>query len=260
MPQPDMELSSSGLIMSVIRILTNSKDDAERDVIKKKLEDCLTKSDEKLTELVSDNHKELRLVMQSFSSISNNLQSSLTRLARVKRRLLDCREMLTCRLEELHRLSEESKKNEKILSLLDQVDELSRVPTTINELLMNNKYLDATKLLVEKQSYIQENFEAFDCLRDMRTELDSKREELYRILRERLFSGEGEAYKDEIIESIKMIDKTPELPDFEVPKEKTEVALTSRPSLFKFSLSSHAICFNKHYEEQIEVTKTLMSK
>lgn len=253
--------SSSGLIMSVIRILTNSKDDAERDVIKKKLEDCLAVSDQKLTKLVSDHHKELRLVMQTFTAISKNFQSSLGKLSKAHKRLDECRELLTSRLDELRRLSEESKKNEKILTLLDQVDELFRVPTRINELLQEREYLAATKLLVEKQKYIDDNFDSFDCLQDISADLEGKREEIYKTLRERLFIVDDDSIKEEVIESLKLIDKTPEeLPDLDIIKEKVESIPATRSSLFKFVLSSHAICFNEHYKEQIEVTKTLLSK
>lgn len=260
MPQTDME-SSSGLIMSVIRILTNSKDDAERDLIKQKLEGFLIKSNENLTRLVSDNHEELRIVMKSFTSISDNLQTSLMKLAKAKQRLRDCCERLTQRLEELRRLSDESKKNEKVLALLDQVDELLRVPIDINDLISDREYLKAAKLLIEKQNYIEENFEAFECLKEVRSELEGKREELFRLLREKLFMLEqDDPAKDEIVESLKMIDKTPELPDLDVAKEDSENAPTTKPFLFKFSLSSHAICFNEHYKEQNEATKTLLLK
>lgn len=251
--------TSSGLIMNVIRILTNSRDDAERDKIKKNLEDLLADSDQKLTKLVLKHQEELSVVVQSFISISNNLQKSLTKLAKAKQRLVDCREMLASRLEELRRLSEESKKNERILVLLDQVDELSRVPTKINELLSESRYLDATRLLVEKQKYVDEQFETSDFLKDVKAELEGKRDEIYRALREKLFLNDDESIKDEIIESLNMIDKTPDLPETEVTKEKIETH-TAKPSLFKFSLSSHAICFNEHYKEQIDVAKTLMSK
>lgn len=258
MSQSAME-TSSGLIMNVIRILTNSRDDAERDKIKKNLEDLLADSDQKLTKLVLKHQEELSVVVQSFISISNNLQKSLTKLAKAKQRLVDCREMLASRLDELRRLSEESKKNERILVLLDQVDELSRVPTRINELLSESRYLDATRLLVEKQKYVDEQFETSDFLKDVKAELEGKRDEIYRTLREKLFLNDDESIKDDIIESLNMIDKTPDLPETEVAKENIETH-TAKPSLFKFSLSSHAICFNEHYKEQIDVAKTLMSK
>lgn len=260
MPQADME-SSSGLIMNVIRILTNSKDDAERDVIKKKLEDHLSISDQKLTNLVADHHKDLRDVMQAFRIISNNLQSSLAKLRDAKKRLEGSRDMLTSRLGELTKLNEDSKKNEKIISLLDQIDELSRVPIQINELLNDCEYLKSTKLLVEKQKYIEEHFESFDCMRELSTELEGKREEMYRIFIEKLkLFTDDDQYKKELIESLKLIDKTPELPELDVVKERTETTPTVKTCLFKFSRSSHAICFNEHYKEQIEVTKTLLSK
>lgn len=258
MSQSAME-TSSGLIMNVIRILTNSKDDAERDKIKKNLEDLLADSDQKLTKLVLKHQEELSVVVQSFISISNNLQKSLTKLAKAKQRLVECREKLASKLEELRRLSDESKKNEKILALLDQIDDLSRIPSKISELLNDSRYLDATRLLVEKQRYVNKHFEASDFIKDIKLELEGKKEEIYRVLREKLFLNDDESLKDDIKESLYMIDKTPDLPDTEIAKEKIE-SQTTKPSLFKFSLSSHAICFNEHYKEQIDVTKTLMSK
>lgn len=182
MPQPDME--SSSLIMKVIKRLTDNKDDAERDRDKKELENVLKASDQKLTKLVANNHKELRLVMQTFTSTSKNLQSSITKLSCAKQRLVDSRDMLTSRLEELKRLSEESKRNEKILEILDQIP------------------------------------------------------------RDRDQDQSHQAFSDD-----QGPEKTPEVPDLEVIKDKTEITPT-RPYLFKFSLSSHAICFNEHYKEK----------
>lgn len=176
--------SSSSLIMSVIRILSNSKDDVERDVIRKKLEDCLTVSDQKLTKLVSEHYKDLRSVMQTFTKTSNNLQSSLSKLTIAKQRLVDSREMLTSRLEELRKLSEELKTSERMVAILDQEDKLAN--------------LDHPEQVVEQDTNPDCDF--------------------------------GSA-----------------LIDNNVFNQRTTE--TSAPSLFKFSKSSYAICFEEHYKE-----------
>lgn len=110
--------------MTVIRILANSKDDVERNVIKKKLEDSLLKSDEKLTQLVADHHGELHTVMQSFTSIFKNLRIALEVLSKAKQRLITARELLISKLENLKKLSEESKVNHRILVLLDREEQM----------------------------------------------------------------------------------------------------------------------------------------
>lgn len=114
--------SSSSLIMSVIEILLRSKDDAERDAIKKKLEDCLEASDQKLTKLVSEHYKDLRSVMNTFTKTANNLQTSLAKLKQAKQRLTDSREMLTTKLDELKKLSEELKDSEKMVAYFNQMN------------------------------------------------------------------------------------------------------------------------------------------
>lgn len=249
MPQSDME-TSSGLIMRVIRTLTNSKDDAEREAIKKRLEEALADSDTKLTKLVSDNHKELRMVMQTFTTVSKNLQTSLTVLFRAKKRLSDSRDMLTSKLDEVRRLSEESQKNDKILALLDEIDSLFSVPTKLNELVANDKYLEATELLTSKQKYIEDNLDTYESLRELFIELDDKRKELCRVFEEKRVTLDDGKLKEQIIEALKLIDESPETPDLELVKEKPDTVQT-KPSLFKLSLSSHAICFNEHYKEQL---------
>lgn len=121
MPPYDME-SSSSLIMSVIQILSRSKDDAERDVIRKKLEDLLEASDQKLTKLVSEHYKDLRSVMITFTKTASNLQMSLAKLQQAKQRLTDSRDRLTTKLDELQKLSEELQNSEKMVAYFDQMN------------------------------------------------------------------------------------------------------------------------------------------
>lgn len=138
--------------MGVIRILSNSKDDAERDVIRKKLEDCLDASDQKLTKLVSEHHKDLRSVMNTFLRTANNLQSSLTKLKQAKQRLTDSRDMLTTKLDELKRLSEELANSERMISLLEQ-KETSTINETQNNAISDNQDDGFENTLVENNVF-----------------------------------------------------------------------------------------------------------
>jgi len=133
MPPYDME-SSSGLIMRVIRILTDSKDDAERDVIRKNLEDCLADSDQKLTKLVSDHHQNLRLVMQIFTKTSNNLESALMKLESIKQRLEVSRKSNCEELQRIAKSYEEllksSNKHDMDERENDRIEEKSHISDT----------------------------------------------------------------------------------------------------------------------------------
>lgn len=116
-------MESSGLMMNIIRILNDSKDDAERNEIKKKLENSLKDSDAKLTKYVADYHKDLKQVIQSFTIIYSNLESTLLKLEEAQNRLMSSRDMLELRLEDLNRLSEEARRNDRVLKLLEQEEE-----------------------------------------------------------------------------------------------------------------------------------------
>lgn len=176
--------SSSSLIMGVIRILQNSKDDAERDMIRKKLDDCLAASDQKLTKLVSEHHRDLKSVMQTFTKTANNLEISMSKLKQAKQRLADSRETLTSKWEELKKLNEELKTSERMVSLLEQVD---------------------TMTYDESQDQTVKDGETQDS-----------------------------EFESTLIENNVFNPRTSE---------------NTTPSLFKFSRSSYAICFEDHFKE-----------
>ena len=182
--------ASSNHIVNLIRILLFNKDDADsyRDRLKRESEVKLETCNEKLNKLVVDHHKDLRAVMQTFTRISNNLQSSLTKLTRAKVRLVDAREMLTSRLEELRRLNDELRVSERMVALLDQADSLTNADT--------------------KQDRPKDQTD------------DSPIEGLT-----------GPSYIDNNVFN---------------PRANNE---TSTPSLFKFSKSSYAICFEEHNKD-----------
>lgn len=251
------EQIKSGLLMSVIKNLTASKDDVERDAIKNQLEERLKASDGKLNTLVITHHKDLTMVMQAFSKITSNLRSSKERLSQAKKHLQDCQNLLLCRLEDLKRLNEESQTNEKVLQLLNEVDELLKVPNRVNDHISKKDYLEATKLLVEKQKYIDDNFSEVDCLKEVRTELETKREEIYKWLMEELKSNDPSTDRSLIFESLGLLNKTPEIPEFANDVSETQPA---RAPLFRFSQSSHAMCFNEHFKEQNEAMRTLLTE
>lgn len=179
-----MESSSNAIIMSVIRILSNSKDDVERDVIRKKLEDFLADSDKKLTKLVAEHHKDLRSVMQIFYQTAEKLQSSLAKLNKAKEHLNNSRSMLTSKLDELKKVSDDLKRSERLVQLLDQEDNLADLENHVNTMEINDEDdSDFSTTLLENNVF------------------------------------------------------------------NPRASENSTPSLFRFSKSSYAICFEEHFKE-----------
>lgn len=172
----------TGLLMTVIRSLTASRDTEERDREKANLQREYNESDARLDKLVLQHHQDLTQVMSAFTAITTRLNTSKEKLSSVRGRLVGCQSLLNCKLDELKRLWIESVENKHILELLDQVEQLTKVPEEITNFMNRKHYLHATKLLVKSVASLESGLKKVDALSDVKHDLMGKKEELYNIL------------------------------------------------------------------------------
>ncbi|RWS04217.1 Exocyst complex component 4-like protein [Dinothrombium tinctorium] len=178
--------SSTGLLMSVIRSLTASKDVDERDREKANLEREFAESDSRLDKLVLNHHTDLTSVMQAFSKISARLIAAKDKLRNVSEKLTVCQKLLHCKRDELKKLWLESVENRHVLELLNRVESISKVPNEVCNFINKKHYLHATKLLVESVSILEKDLENVDALKEVKADLISKKERMYELLVEEL--------------------------------------------------------------------------
>ncbi|XP_049784437.1 exocyst complex component 4 isoform X1 [Schistocerca cancellata] len=177
---------TSGLLMSVIRTLSASESNEQRDREKGKLEREYKKSDQRLDELVSLHDQDLTRVMQLFGKLSTRVQLSREKIHAVKENLHACKMLLRCRREELKKLWLEGVEHKHVLELLEQIDQLREVPSKLEMHLSKKHYLHATRLLVSALSMGEGDLEGVEALREVRMELQSKKEILHTKLTEEL--------------------------------------------------------------------------
>lgn len=177
-----MVASQTGLLMSVIRSLTASRDTVERDREKANLQREFQDSDNRLDKLVLSHHADLTSVMQAFSKISTRLHSSKDRVQGVREKLVTCQQLLHCKRDELKRLWLESVENKHVLKMLDQIEALTKVPNDVRNYINKKHYLHATKLLVESIAALDGDLRSVDALSEVKSELVAKKEEIYELL------------------------------------------------------------------------------
>ncbi|XP_023226953.1 exocyst complex component 4-like [Centruroides sculpturatus] len=112
---------STGLLMSVIRTLTASQNNTERDQEKAKLQKEFKRSDQRLEDLVAAHHEDLSTAMQAFTNISKRVTTSREKITAVKEKLTTCKMLLHCKRDELRKLWLESVEHKHILSMLDEM-------------------------------------------------------------------------------------------------------------------------------------------
>lgn len=129
---------TTGLLISVIRALSASETNEQREIEKAKLEKEYKRSDQRLDELVSLHDQDLTEVMQVFSALSEKVTASREKIHAVKENLNACKQLLRCKREELLNLWLEGIEHKHVLYLLKDVtpDTCSRMmPLTDNDAL-----------------------------------------------------------------------------------------------------------------------------
>lgn len=168
--------------MSVIRSLTASRDVDERDREKANLERDFGESDGRLDQLIVTHHSDLTAVMNAFSKVSTELKSSKENCKNMKENLITCKDLLRCKKDELRKLWKESVENRHVLELLSQVENVTRVPEEVNDLVDKKKYLQATQLLVNSVSSLESNLQHVEALKEVKADLLCRKDQMYNML------------------------------------------------------------------------------
>ncbi|EEB18474.1 exocyst componenet sec8, putative [Pediculus humanus corporis] len=176
----------SGLLMSLIRTLSTSETNEQREKEKNKLEKDHERSNKRLEELVSQHNQELTQVMQLFVKVSSLITSSREKIKTVKDNLHLCKTLLRCRRNELKKLWLEGIEHKHSLQLLEGIDQVREVPSQLEIFLSKKQYLNATQLLTTTLSLGDGNLAGIEALREVRTELQTKKQILYGKLMEEL--------------------------------------------------------------------------
>lgn len=107
--------------MSVIRTLSASETNEQRDREKAKLENEYKQCDRRLDELVSKHEQDLLKVMQLFGMLSQQITESKEKIRMVKENLKACKSLLCCRRDELKTLWVQGLEQKYMLQFLEEM-------------------------------------------------------------------------------------------------------------------------------------------
>ncbi|KAF7496669.1 Exocyst complex component 4 [Sarcoptes scabiei] len=141
--------TTGGLLMSVIRTLTTSRDSADRDRERIELEKGFQQCDSKLNDLMGKHGNDLYQVMNIFSKILNSLSRSRERLSDTRDKLLNCQKLLHCKREELKKLWLDVIENRAVFNLLERVENLALLPKQLEEYAEKKHYLHAGQCCID---------------------------------------------------------------------------------------------------------------
>ncbi|XP_041673684.1 exocyst complex component 4 isoform X4 [Drosophila eugracilis] len=180
------ESAGCGFLVNVIKSLGFSETTEERQKEKQKIEQEFKRSDLRLNELVSRHDQQLTQVLPLFSQVSSEVTASRERIHAVKENLGVCKRLLQCRRDELRKMWTDAVQHKYVLEMLEQIQELRKVPQRVVAYTAKRQYLHASKALTDALATLNGPLQAVEGLSDLRTDLQARRQQLYQRLHEEL--------------------------------------------------------------------------
>ncbi|KAL0852527.1 hypothetical protein ABMA27_017007 [Loxostege sticticalis] len=177
---------TSGLLMSVIRTLSASETNEQREKERAKLEKEYKKSDARLDELVAAHAQEIMDVMQKFSSVSSALTVWGQHCDAAVARLGACRGLLQLRRDDLKRLWADSRTHHYALQMLTDIERVVVSERETRELIAAGRVLAAAHTLRAALDTADTTLSHVDALNATRQHLEAKKQELVEVIVRRI--------------------------------------------------------------------------
>ncbi|XP_045764271.1 exocyst complex component 4 isoform X1 [Maniola jurtina] len=185
---------TSGLLMSVIRTLSASETNEQREKERAKLEKEYKKSDARLDELVAAHAQEMTDVMQKFSAVSSALSAWGQHCAAAEARLGACRALLRVRRDDLRRLWADARTHHHALRMLTDIERVVVSEREARELTSAGRVLAAAQALQAALLTARTELPHVHALSATTAHLEAKKKELVDIIVRRISEA---VYRDE---------------------------------------------------------------
>nr|XP_049702793.1 exocyst complex component 4 isoform X1 [Helicoverpa armigera] len=185
---------TSGLLMSVIRTLSASETNEQREKERAKLEKEYKKSDARLDELVEQHAQEIMDVMQKFGAVTTALSVWGQHCDAVVARLGACRGLLRLRRDDLRRLWADARTHHYALQMLTDIERVVVSERETRESLSAGRVLAAAHTLKAALDTADTTLSHVDALNTTRQHLQQKKRELVEVIVRRVSEA---VYRDE---------------------------------------------------------------
>ncbi|KAL2601500.1 hypothetical protein AAZV13_10G171900 [Glycine max] len=163
----------------VVHILTSKDRDAAAQFLKEQ-SDII---EEVVDEVVHSYHSGFNRAIQNYSQILKLFSESTESISVLKVDLGEAKRRLSARNKQLHQLWYRSVTLRHIISLLDQIEDIAKVPARIEKLIAEKQFYAAVQLHVQSILMLERGLQTVGALQDVRSELTKLRGVLfYKIL------------------------------------------------------------------------------
>ncbi|VDM61620.1 unnamed protein product [Angiostrongylus costaricensis] len=161
--------STTGLLINVIRSLTTSVSEDQRELEKSRLQKGFQESEALIDKLVKSHQKDVEECLDSFRDISTRLSACRERIHNVRNALLTCKTHLECRRDDLKKLWLENSQQKHICEIMAQLDDLREAPSKIDTLISQGNYTSAAKIASTSHDLLHGRLAKIEGLSQLRT-------------------------------------------------------------------------------------------
>uniref|UniRef100_F1KUX2 Exocyst complex component Sec8 n=1 Tax=Ascaris suum TaxID=6253 RepID=F1KUX2_ASCSU len=162
------ENSTSALLLNMIRTLTTSSSDDQKELDRRRLEMGFAESSAEIDQLVKEHENDVGTCLESFRSVSSRITACRERVHSVRSGLLTCRTLLQCRRDDLKRLWMENAQQRHVSTILAQIESIKRIDSEVDEAITRSDYLTAANSLKEADLLLNGPFSNIDGLSHLR--------------------------------------------------------------------------------------------
>uniref|UniRef100_A0A1I7XYA3 Exocyst complex component Sec8 n=1 Tax=Steinernema glaseri TaxID=37863 RepID=A0A1I7XYA3_9BILA len=219
--------ASCGLLINVIRTLTTSASEDQKQYEKSRLERGFKDSAYVIDKLVEEHQSDVNNCLHSFRNVSQRITASRERIHNVKNALQTCKSLLQCRRDDLKKLWMENAEQRCVANILQQIEEIKNLDKSIDEFMGSNNYREAVSVLKKSDILLNGPLSGIEGLSRLRAHIQEHSQViLNRIIGDLLEILVLEPFECQLLELIKTL-----------PEETINESVTCKALSMKYSSS-----------------------
>lgn len=173
------ESKSAGLLVDVIRTLTTSPSQAQKELQRERLEKDFAVTSHNIDRLVSEHQHDLTSSLQTFRKVSVKLKNAHERVRSLKNNLSSCKSLLQCKRDELKQLWFESAEQNRVVKLLEIIESVRQASRDVDEAVGKKLFLKASQLLIRAENNIQDYLLDVEGIHQVKESVERRYKETY---------------------------------------------------------------------------------
>ncbi|CAB3408323.1 unnamed protein product [Caenorhabditis bovis] len=163
----------TGLLINVIRSLTSSVSEDQREIEKARLEKGFRESGELIDRLVKNHQADVDECLDSFRDVSAKVSDCRERIRNVKNALQTCKSLLELKRDDLKKLWLENAQQKAVCEILAQIEKLREGPAKIECLIAKESYQNAAAIVTESREIMNGKMSRIEGLSQLRNQIEN---------------------------------------------------------------------------------------